>query len=813
MNVFTRFCVLGIFLLSSVIATAQIPVNIDNLTDEQFTQLVARLQLSGLSESELEIKAKEYGLTSEQVVAFKKRMDLLGPAAVSQTASGTSKTDTYTKRDAIKTPTPVRRIRKPGVLDVYGADNFDNAMLSFEPNLTIATPSNYVIGVNDQLIIDVYGISDVTRKLKVTTEGDIRLPNLGPIKVAGLTIEAARTKIKTALTKIYPGIASGTVSVQVSVGQIRSIQVTLIGETRQPGTYTISSLATLMNALYASGGPNDIGSFRDIELVRNGNTVVIFDLYDFLIRADLSKNVLLQDGDVIRIKPYQKRVALKGAVKKPAIFDVKDNEFAGDILRYAGGFADEAYKDVVRITRFGTASKEVISVKGSQLAQTKLVSGDTLTVDTLANIYADRVSITGSVYYPGTYGIRQVSSLKELLTFAKPKEDAYFERGMLRRLKADYTPEIINFNVRDAINGQLNISLQREDSIHIYRLSELREKYTLLINGEVNAPGTYTFFENMTVQDLVLMAGGYTDGAALQKIEVSRRLRTRISDRDTAVYSLIKEINLETTAVNPADLSFQLSPFDIVSIRRSPAYKEQISVTVEGEVLYPGTYTLSGNRERLSDMVKRAGGLKLNAFATGAVLFRKTYVGKSQADVSLVNAKANLINVQSGKAPVTTNTSDSSLFNQLSEQLKPVGLKLDLALQNPGSQYDLFLEEGDVLKVPKTIQTIQTFGTVNVPTQISYRDGLSFRQAIRESGGFGVNASRKNSYVVYANGEVRNTRNFLFFRTYPAIKPGAELYVPAKREGKKLSTGEVVGIVSGLTSLLGLIVVLINTSK
>ncbi|MES2330178.1 MAG: SLBB domain-containing protein [Bacteroidota bacterium] len=815
MKVFIRFCVLGVLLLSSVIATAQIPVNIDNLTDEQFTQLVARLQLSGLTESELELKAKDYGLTSEQVVAFKKRMDLLGPASATQAASGTStgKADTYTKRDAIKTPTPVRRIRKPGELDVYGADNFDNAMLSFEPNLTIATPANYVIGVNDQLIIDVYGISDVTRKLKVTTEGDIRLPNLGPIKVAGLTIEAARAKIKTALTKIYPGIANGTVSVQVSIGQIRSIQVTLIGETRQPGTYTISSLATLMNALYASGGPNDIGSYRDIELVRNGNTVVVFDLYDFLLRADLSKNVLLQDGDVIRIKPYQKRVALKGAVKKQAIFDVKDNEFAGDILRYAGGFADQAYKDMVRITRFGAANKEVISVKGNQLAQLKLVSGDTLTVDTLANIYVDRVSITGSVYYPGTYGIGQVPSLKELLTFAKPKEDAYFERGMLRRLKADYTPEIINFNVRDAINGQLNITLQREDSVHVYRLSELREKYTLVVNGEVNTPGTYAFFENMTVQDLVLMAGGYTDGAALQKIEVSRRLRTRISDRDTAVYSLIKEINLEAGAVNPADLNFPLSPFDVVSIRRSPAYKEQISVVVEGEVLYPGKYTLSGNKERLSDMVKRAGGLKLNAFATGAVLFRKTYVGRSQADVSLVNAKANLINTQSGKAPATTNTGDSTLFNQLSEQLKPVGLKLDLALQNPGSQYDLFLEEGDVLKVPKSIQTIQTFGMVNVPTQISYREGLSFRQAINESGGFGVNASRKNSYVVYANGEVRNTRNFLFFRKYPAIKPGAELYVPAKREGKKLSTGEVVGIVSGLTSLLGLIVVLINTSK
>lgn len=812
MNVFIRGCVLGVLLLCSVVATAQIPVNIDNLTDEQFTQLVSRLQLSGLSETELETKAREYGLTTEQITAFKKRMDLLGPAATVPGAATGNKAEAYTKREKVATESPVRRAVKPGVLQVFGADNFANENLSFEPNLTIATPANYVIGVDDQLVIDVYGISDVTRKLKVTTEGDIRYPNLGPIKVAGLTIEAARIKIKNALTKIYPGIASGVVFVQVSVGQIRSIKVTLIGEIQQPGAYTISSLSTVMTALYASGGPNSIGSFRDIELVRNGVKVVTFDYYDFLLRGDLSKNVLLQDNDVIRIRPYQKRVALKGAVKKPAIFDVKENESAGDILEYAGGFADWAYKDMVRIIRFGTANKQVLSVKGNQLSQVKLVSGDTLMVDTLANIFIDRVNITGSVYYPGTYGIGLVSSLKDLLAFARPKEDAYFERGMLRRLKADYTPEIINFNVKDAMSGQFNLQLQREDSVHLYRLSELRENYTLVVNGEVNEPGTYPFFENMTVQDLVLMAKGYTDGAALQKIEISRRIRMGGSDRDTAIYSVIKEINLEKGAAG-ADLNFPLNPFDIVSVRRSPVYKEQISVSVEGEVLYPGTYTLSGNRERLSDIIKRAGGIKSNAFASGAVLLRKTYVGKTLADISLVNARTNLINAQSGKGPATTNSSDSTLFNQVSEQLKPVGLKLDLALQNPGSQYDLFLEEGDVLKVPKTIQTVQTFGMVNVPTQISYRDGLSFREAINESGGFGVNASRKNSYVVYANGEVRNTKNFLFFRKYPSIRPGAELYVPAKREGKKLTTGEVVGIVSGLTSLLGLIVVLINTSK
>ncbi|MBL7759238.1 MAG: SLBB domain-containing protein [Sediminibacterium sp.] len=800
---------------------AQVPIgNIENLTDQQLVVLMSQYQLFGLSELEMEMKAREKGLSSDQITLLKKRMALLDPSILKEVNNPAKNvSDPYEPRTkpVIKTAgAPRYADTSTSVLRPYGASIFENQNLSFDPDINIPTPQNYVIGVNDQITVDVFGVSDITKKLKVTPDGFIRFPNLGPVKVAGLTIEEARIKMRNALTKIYPGMANGSVSVQLSVTQIRTIRVTVIGEITRPGNYDISSLSTLMNALFVSGGPNTIGSFRNIELVRNGKTISVFDLYDFLLKADLTKNRLLQDGDVIRVNPYTARVAVKGAVKKPALFDVKSNETAADIIRFAGGFADLGYKEMIRVYRMGARNKEVISVKAAALPQFQLVSGDTLVVDQLANMYANRVTINGAVYYAGAYGINEMPSLKDLLLAARPREDAYIARALLRRLKPDFNPEFINFNINDVLSGKTNIPLVREDSIQIYHISDLREKYSVVIEGEVNRTGTYLFSENMTVQDLVLMAGGYRDGAALQKIEVSRRLRAAgNTQKDSAVYSLIREINLlaDNANANTDELNFRLQPFDVVAVRKSPVYKEQIGVTIEGEVIYPGKYTLAGNAERISDLVKRAGGLKQKGFAGGAVLIRKTYRDISENDAALVNTKANLINTQSGKAAVVTSSSDTSIINDLYNEQKPVGIRLDKILENPGSAEDLFLVEGDVLKVPKELQTIQTFGAVNVPKQIVYYEGIRFKDALRESGRYSMNASRKNAYVIYPNGQVRKTRNLLFIRFHPSIRPGTEIYVPAKKPKAKLSTGEVVGIFSSLTSLVSILIVLINTNK
>ncbi len=809
---FRLLLILVFAIAQTVIFAQQIPVSIDNLSDEQLMQLISKYQLSGLSESDMEAKAKGYGLSTDQIMLLKKRMSMLEVGGDLSKSTYNNKTDSYVLRNKVYTKGPsIREKDSSGVLTVFGSEIFDNADMSFEPNLSIATPQGYILGVNDQLVIDVYGVSDITKKLKITTEGDIRFPNLGPIQVAGLSIEDARIRIKKSLAKIYPGIATGKVAVQVSLGQIRSISVSLLGEVRRPGKYTVSALATLMNALYASGGPNDIGSFRSIELVRAGKTIVVFDLYNFLLRGDLENNILLHDEDVIRVSPYTKRVTLKGAFKKPAIFDVKQGENATDLIKYAGGFSDVAFREFVRVTRIGLTQKEILTLKQDQLKEFSLQSGDTLAVDTLANIYKDRIMVTGSVYHPGIYGIQQMPTLRDLMLAVKPREQAYFERAVIRRYRSDYTPSLINFNVKEVLSGKYNIDLIREDSIHIYERNELKEKYSVYINGEVNSPGTFEYYEGMTVQDLVLIAGGYKDGATRQKIEISRRLRPD-SEKDTTAYSVIKEIAL-SGAKTDSESDFTLLPFDIISVRRAPGYKEQISVTVEGEVLYPGKFTLVSGHEKLSDIIQRAGGLKANAFPMGAILIRKTFVGISQADASLINTKANLINQPGGAGNSGVGAAiDSSLVKRLESQQKPVGIRLWDALQKPGSVEDIFLEEGDVLKIPKAIQTIQTFGTVNSPRQIIYREGIGFKEAVRESGGFGLGASRRHSYVVYANGEVRSTRNFLFFHSYPEIKPGSEIYVPQRRTSR-MTTGETVGLVSSLTSLLGLTVVLINTLK
>jgi protein involved in polysaccharide export with SLBB domain len=672
-----------------------------------------------------------------------------------------------------------------------------------------------VLGVGDEVIVDIYGLSESTKKLKINTEGYIRFPNLGPIKVGGLTIEEAQVRIREAASKIYTTIAGGSTKVMVSLGQLRCIRVTLVGEVKKPGNYSVSSLSTLMNALYASGGPSDLGSFRKIELVRNGKTITTLDLYDFLLKGDLSKNRILQDDDVIRVGTYESRVAVNGAVKKKALFDVKKGENAADILRYAGGFADDAFKERIRVKRMGASGFEVQSVKAEELATFSLHSGDTLVVDALAKTYINRTFIDGAVYYPGEYGLNEFVNLKDLLLAVRVKENAFTDRALLSRLNPDLTPAVLPFSVKEVLSGKTDIRLQREDKIHIYPISSLREAYSVTINGEVNRPATFTFADNMRVQDLILLADGFKEGASRSRIEVSRRLLST-AVTDTTAYSIIHSIDLGSA--KGEDLNFVLQPFDIVSVRKSPTYRSQIAVSVEGEVLYPGNYTLAGNKERLSDIIARAGGLKQTGYATGAILLRKTHVNETSADEALFSSKINTISNQSkrssGNSFVATDTAKiASNVNGLLVDQKPVGIRLADAMARPGSLYDIVLEEGDVIKVPKLTQTVQTFGAVNVPRQIAYHRNLGFRRLISESGWFAPNASRKFAYMVRPNGEIKTTKRFLFFRFYPSLEPGAEVYVPAKKDKKPISTPEYIALGTGLASLGGLIIALINTVK
>jgi protein involved in polysaccharide export with SLBB domain len=427
---------------------------------------------------------------------------------------------------------------------------------------------------------------------------------------------------------------------------------------------------------------------------------------------------------------------------------------------------------MVRVKRMGLKGKEVLTVKEANLASFNLVSGDTLAVDALATNYVNRISIQGAVYYPGEYGVTAIQNLQTLLTTAQIKENAFLERGVLRRLNTDMTPKLISFNVNDILSGKEKLVLQKEDSVFIYAKEAIREKYTITINGEVNQPAIYSYADNMRAQDLILLAGGFKEGASLQRVEIARRLNAQDAATDQTAYSIVKAIDISNNS-NTEDLNFILAPFDIVSIRKAPNYKVQIMVAVEGEVMYPGKYTLAGNTERLSDMIARAGGLKTAAYAAAAKLSRQTKTG----------------------------------------QYKPVGIRLSEALNKPGSLEDVILEQGDSVYIPKLTQTVQTTGAVNVPRQVALLPGMGFAKAIRESGGFQTNANRKRAYVVRANGEIKVTKRFFVFHFYPTIEPGAELIIPAKKSKPPVSTAEFIGISSGIASLAGLIIALINTTK
>jgi protein involved in polysaccharide export with SLBB domain len=809
------FIVSFLFVLSTIGQTSGSDVskiNIDELSDAQITQLLNRASLTGLSDEDMERKALEAGFTPSQVSKLKERISRMNDnGKKSDNKEANNSDDPYNRgknKENRKTPEQLNEDKKRS--KIFGSEFFSNQNLTFEPNLSIATPSNYVIGVGDKLVLDVFGYSEFQYKLTVSPDGNIRIPNIGPVYLNGLTIEEAKVKLKKQLATIYSSINTGQTSFQLALGEIRSIHVTLIGEVMKPASYTLPSLATIANALYLSGGPTVNGSFRNIELMRNGKKISTFDFYDFLLFGDLSKNVLLHDQDVIRVNAYTRRVELSGAVKREAIFEVKENESLKDILNFAGGFSDAANKEIITAYRFSGREKEIVTVPFAKVEGFQLQTGDSIVINSVINRFKNRIAVDGAVFYPGNYSLLQTPTLKDLLEFAQIKESAFRERGIIRRLQTDFRPSYINFNITDILSGKMNVPLIREDSIHIFDLQEVQEKYTVSINGEVNFPGTFDYGRNMTVQDIILTAGGFKDGASNKRIEISRRLRgDNDGDSISAAYALVNTIvvNKDLSAVDSSNRNFALEPFDVISIRKSPTYKEQVTAKVEGEVKYPGEYTIQSRSERLSDLIVRAGGLTVQAYVDGAVLNRKA--NETVKDTSQITNRLRIL----GKQTKNTDTSSVARDNQLNVERKPVGIRLGEALATPGSTYDIFLEQGDVLKVPKQLQTVETFGGVNVAQKIIYRKGMNIADAVRESGGYAVGAVKRRAYVIRPNGEVVGTSNFLFFHFYPKLSPGSEVYVPVKTTTKSLSTGEIIGIASSVAGLGAIVISLLNFLK
>lgn len=767
-----------------------LPANIDQLTDQQLVQYLGIANASGMSEAELVAKGKEKGLSDEQINKLRARIQTINSANTTQ--SNTAVVSDSRKNTDIKKPATTPQ--KVNNLLVFGSELFNKENLTFEPNLQIATPKNYIIGTSDQLNIDLFGYSDVTYKLKVSPEGDIRIPNLGPVKISGLNFDEAQQKIKSQLSKIYPQIKTGQTSIQITLGQIRSIRVTLIGETQKPGTYTLPSLATIANALYLSGGPNNIGSYRNIELVRNGKTVVVFDLYDFLLNGDLSKNYRLQDDDIIKINVYSRRVSVEGEVKRNAIYEIQPQEGLKEVVEMAGDFTETAYRDLIRVIRTGNKEKEIINVTSEAFPHFTLNQGDIIKVNTMADKFSNKINIDGAVYYPDIYSLFDYSNLKNLLQRAVLKENAYVKRGVINRKDSTFQTQAIDFNVADVIADKTIINLQKEDNVHIYSIDELKEAFTVSINGEVLKPGSFSFVDNLSLQELILLAGGFKESASNKRIEISRRIRTG-TDSELEQYAIVETIELNKNLDFSKDLApFKLQPFDIVSVRKDPSYKEQGSIMVEGYVLYPGNYTVIKEKERLSDLIQRAGGFRKDAYPKGATLIRSK-IEQTKSRVQEME-RANLLS----KSDSLKTLNSDSLINKINITTNSVGIRLDEAVQHPGSKYDILVEEGDVLSVPKEIQTVKTLGGVYLPKQIVFDADKKFNDYISESGGYTRLVERNKSFVVYANGEIARTHHFLFFRQYPHIEPGSEIFVPLRKS--KSSGKSALGEAAAITALL-----------
>ena len=790
---FSRLTLLIFLSLISLSSFAQKP-KVDDLTDEQIKEFLQKAQASGMNESQIEKAALMQGYSPADVAKMRDRLNKLtndkANKNTNETENGSRRTtpvqagntkkkdevdkdENYKDKDGMIKDSVAEDVKKP---KVFGMSMFAAGGLSFEPDLRIATPKNYQLGPDDELNIDIFGNALDNYKVKVSTEGTIRILNLSPIYVNGLSIEAASERIVGRLRQLYQGInvpGSG-VSAQITLGNIRSIKVTITGEVTKPGTYTVSSLSTIFNALYAAGGPSENGSFRNIRVIRDNRVVKILDLYDFLLRADQKDNIRLQDQDVIRIAEYETRVEVAGEVKRPMIFEVEKTETLKDVLRFAGGFTDRAYTYTIGLKRNTAREQKLINISQDEVGTFMPQRGDRYKVGKILERFENRVSIKGSVFREGDFAIESgVNTVKELIKKAEGlKEDAFMNRAIISRQKEDNDVTVIAFDLGKLMRGEIaDIPLKREDVITIRNIKSLREKRVITIDGEVNKFGKFDYVEGLTIADVVVLANGFTDGASNAKIELSRRVKDDTTGLETNQNVRIETFDIDKDLkIKTEDARVTLQPFDRIYVRKSPRYEEQKSVYIEGEVRYPGAYTIKDKTQKITDLIAQAGGLKEGAFPKGATFER-----------------------------------DST----------KIAIDLSIILQVPAVTENILLLDGDRLFIPRELQTVKLSGEVLNPISVAYRPNQGLKDYIAQAGGLTEKAAKKRIFVRYANGFSDQIRAFLFFRSYPKVEQGSEIIVPAVRDdlSSKLSTGERIAILGGLSSLSLVIISIVNALK
>lgn len=821
--------VIKLFLLLCILILNQIcfgqssytDIKVDNMTDSQIRQLMRKGESIGYNDAQMEQMAVGMGMDNSEVGKLRSRIALLRKQDNdAKNLQNISRQGFIDSTNAINSQTDNRNTNFDLLPKIFGEELFRNSKISFEPNFRMATPKSYIIGPDDELLIDLSGDNEANYNLKVSLEGTIRLQYVGIVAVGGLTIEQAVSKIKRSMVSTYPGLKNGRTSLAINLGNIRSIRVTIVGEVVKPGSYTLSSLATVFNALYASGGPNQNGSFRNIQIIRNSKIIGTIDVYNFLLKG-FQNNFKLQDQDVINIPVFKTRVQISGEVKRPALFEMSTTETLQDVINFAGGFSSKAYSASIKVLQSTSKELKLIDINASDFKTYRPLNGDQYVIETILNRFENRVEINGAVFRPGKFELENGLTLKGLINKAEGlREDAFLNSGYIFRLKLDNSLSLIPFHVDKVLNGsEPDILLKREDRVTISSIFDLRDEYRLEVQGEVRNPGIFMYAENVTLETAIQMAGGFKEGATPNRIEISRRVKNSDASSTSAITAEIFSVNIDRN-LKVEGKPFILQPFDIVSVHSSEGYEVQKSVDIEGEVLYPGRYTIQRKDERISDLIKRAGGLTAMAFTDGASLRRPGPSAQAQATERTAGTSKNslsktdedrerLINLQRLQKQQADAVDTVSLKQDPSiVRTDLVGINLSKILGNPSSRFDLLLEDGDVIKIPKLLQTVKVSGEALKPTNIIYQPGKGIAKYVRESGGFTNNAKKRGAYVEYANGSINSTKKFLFFRKCPAVKPGAEIFIPKRQPKSPLGLQAVIGISSALASLVVIVIAL-----
>lgn len=806
-----------IFVLSGVVMAQQ-------MSDDQVIQYVKEANKSGKSQKQITTELLRRGVTKEQVSRIQQKYSesntvsnksnempsQLRQRTLVDDGGGQRRTTDYSEVGMLDETVGGRvdnRADNTATTDnasqIFGHDVFTNRNLTFEPSINLATPVDYRLGPGDEVIIDVWGASENTIRQSISPEGTIQVSGLGPVQLSGMTVKDANAYLQREFSKIYSGISGSepTSQIKLTLGDIRTIQINIMGEVAVPGTYTLSSFSSVFHALYRAGGVNKIGSLRSIKVVRNGKTIADLDVYDYLMKGKMKDDIRLQEGDVIIVNPYESLVRIAGKVKRPMFYEMKPTETVATILNYAGGFTGDAYKKAVRIIRKSGREHQVYNVDEMDYSVFRLDDGDSISVDAVLKRFENRVEIRGAVYRSGLYELSgTVNTVKQLIKKAEGlRGDAFLNRALLDRENEDLSHEVIAVDLGGLLKGTVaDIPLQKNDILYIPSIHDLKEEETISIHGEVASPGTFLFSKNMTIEDLLVQSGGLLEAAATTKVDITRRIKDPKSTSFSSVLGKTYSFDIKDGLVVGGEGDFHLEPFDEVYVRKSPAYRKQQNVVVAGEVLFGGNYALVKKNERLSDLISKAGGITPDAYVKGARLIRKMTEEEQRRQADAVR----MARMGEGKASISVeklNISDTYT----------VGINLEKAISNPGSDFDLVLREGDVLFIPEYINTVKISGAVMYPNNVLYKRGESLRYYINQAGGYGNLAKKKKAYVVYMNGTVSRLKS----RDKKAIEPGCEIIVPSKEEKKRMSTAEILGMGSTTASIAAMIATMVNLFK